>query len=449
MRSLSLSAGCVTKALVIITSILTLVECATGQESVLHNFQGSPGDGAYPVAGLVSDSAGNLYGTTEQGGAYTSCTGGCGTVFELVEATGYTETILHNFAGGSDGVSPAAGLVMDSSGNLYGTTKGGGKGYGTVFELIHGVSGYSEIVLYRFDGGAGGAFPVAGLTFDSSNNLWGTTEAGGTGTCSGGCGVVFELDQPAYNAFRAAYSFKGAPMDGASPLTVVAFDSSANLWGTTMAGGVNVENCAGGCGTVFELTKASGYKTENVLYSFAGHPDQDGASPAAGLVFDPAGNLYGTAEAGGTSANCSSGCGTVFELITPSYQEKTLYSFTNGVNDGSAPVAALILDSSGNLYGTASQGGLTGGSCGTTGCGTIFELSQESEIWSESLLLDFDGVDGETPTAALISADDSHAAGSDRRIRVPKGPKGCPSGCFSTTNLGGTFGKGTVFEFVN
>jgi uncharacterized repeat protein (TIGR03803 family) len=445
MRSLGFSAASVAKALMIIMAIVMLVECAIGQESVLHNFQGSPGDGAYPVAGLVSDSAGNLYGTTEQGGTHTNCAGGCGTVFELVAASGYAETVLHNFAGGSGGMFPVAGLVMDSSGNLYGTTKGGGNGYGTVFELVRGASGYSEKVLHRFAGGAGGAFPVAGLALDSSNNLWGTTEAGGTGTCSGGCGIVFELKQPDHTAFRAAYSFKGAPTDGASPLAGVAFDSLGNLWGTTVEGGVNVANCVGGCGTVFELTKASGYKSESFLYSFAGSPDQDGASPAAGLIFDLTGNLYGTTAAGGTSANCSGGCGTVFELTIPGYQEKTLYSFTDGANDGSVPVAALTFDASGNLYGTASQGGSESGSCGPAGCGTIFELSPATPVWNESLLLDFNGSMGKFPAAALLSDGGSRASGA----AAPNGKGGCPSGCFGTTVLGGADGYGTVYKLTN
>lgn len=424
-----------------------LLVSAAAQETVLHSFQGSP-DGANPVAGLVSDGAGNLYGTTEQGGTSTNCTGGCGTVFELSPSGGgYVETVLYSFGGFTDGASPAAGLILGSAGKLYGTTKSGGKGHGTVFVLIPATSGYTEQVLYRFPGGAGGASPLAGLTFDSSNNLWGTTSAGGTGTCAHGCGTVFELKAPGYTTLGTTYSFNGSPTDGAKPVASVIFDASGNLWGTTALGGTNVTNCVGGCGTVFELTAASGYESEGVLHSFAGSPAGDGAYPAAALIEDSSGNFYSTTKEGGSSASCTSGCGTVFELTAATFAEIPLYSFTHAT-DGAFPVAPLILDSSGNLYGTASQGGTESGGCGSTGCGSVFEISISGGVLDG--VFDFNGADGKFPAAGLLVSGASSSAITARGLpQSPHGKGSCPSTCFGTTASGGSKGKGIVFEFAN
>ncbi len=277
------------------------VSCAAGVETILHSFAGGT-DGATPIAGLVMDSSGNLYGTTYSYGSL-----GGGTVFKLTPGTGgaYTETILHSFAGGTDGANPYAGLVMDSSGNLYGTTFGGGgsSSYGTVFRLTPATGGsYIETILHSFAGGTDGANPYAGLVMDSSGNLYGTTESGG---------------------------------------------GSSNH------------------GTVFKLTPGTGGTyTETILNSFAG--GTDGVNPYAGVVMDSSGNLYGTTEYGG-----SSNSGTVFKL-TPgtggTYTETILHSFAGGTNDGSYPFAGLVMDSSGNLYGTT-QTGSSGGN------GTVFEIN--------------------------------------------------------------------------
>jgi uncharacterized repeat protein (TIGR03803 family) len=348
-----------------------------GNETILYNFGRvssgyDPGD---PYAALVMDQAGNLYGTTRDGGQY-----GFGTVFELDTSSNFT--VLHSFTL-SEGADPYAGLVMDQAGNLYGTASGGGACglCGTVFELD--TSG-NLTVLHNFTG-PDGISPYGGLVMDQAGNLYGTTGSGGSGACPVGpffapCGTVFKLDTSGNLA--VLHNFTGG--DGAYPYAGLFMDNAGNLYGTTQAGGSG--NCGGqfnigGCGTVFMLD-ASGNFT--VLFSFTGIPG-DGAYPYAGLIMDNAGNLYGTTQAGGPGA-CTGrnaaliGCGTVFELDT-SGNETVLYNFTGG-DDGAFPWAGLVMDQAGNLYGTASAGayGTTsvGGPCivvgGWGGCGTVFEL---------------------------------------------------------------------------
>jgi uncharacterized repeat protein (TIGR03803 family) len=284
----------------------------TGTAMVLYSFTGPP-DGSAPGAGLVRDLAGNLYGTTQIGGSSTACTqDGCGTVFEL-SSTG-TETVLHSFVGDpTDGWQPLAGLVRDVAGNLYGTASLGGTGScqggacsfpGVVFKLSP--SG-TETVLYNFKGGADGGFPAAGLIQDSAGNLYGTTYAGGGAS---NAGVVFELircdSQPSGYEFKVLYSFTGGA-DGSQPQAGLVRDGAGNLYGTTVSGG------ASGVGVVFKLTPTGTY---TVLHSFTG--GADGGYPLAGLIRDGAGNLYGTTNLGGLGV-CkvngeSKGCGVVFRL---------------------------------------------------------------------------------------------------------------------------------------
>ena len=332
-------------------------------------------DGGVPFAGLISDSSGNLYGTTETGGG----------VFELVNSSGnYTEKTLYAFTGGSDGQFPFYGaLISDSSGNLYGTTLGGGAaGWGTVFELVNSSGNYTEKVLYSFSGGSDGGSPIGGLIADSSGNLYGTTTAGGVANT----GTVFELVNSSGNyTEKTLYAFTGGS-DGAAATDSLIIDSSGNLYGTTQYGG------ASGNGTVFELVNSSGNYTEKVLYSFAG--GSDGANPVGGLVFDSSGNLYGTTVNGGAS-----GKGTVFELVNSSgnYTEKVLYSFAGGSSSGANPGAGLIADASGNLYGTTILGGAAGN-------GTVFELVNSSGNYTEKVLYSFTGgSDGANPVAGLIA----------------------------------------------
>jgi len=326
-----------------------------GVETVLHRFAGSPKDGAFPFAGLIRNAANIAYGTTSAGGASNM-----GTVFELAAAG---EKVLHSFSGPpGDGAFPYAGLVQDSTGNLYGTTSAGGaSNSGTVFKID--TTG-KETILYSFTGGADGGFPYGGLVLNPAGNLYGATSAGGiaTGNCFPyGCGVVFTFNPAGHQT--VVYRFTGSP-DGAYPYATLVPDAAGNLYGTTYNGGTGA--CTNGCGVVFELDKAG---AETVLYSFRGSPT-DGAFPYAGLVRDSAGNLYGTTAYGGTSEN-----GAVFELAAAG-TERVLYSFTGG-KDGAVPRAPLVLDSTGNLYGTTYSGGVTGANCGGSPlntCGVVFTL---------------------------------------------------------------------------
>ena len=256
----------------------------TGKKTVLYNFTGAGGDGAYPFSCLVWDAAGKLYGTTYKGGA-----SGNGTVFKLAKSGKLT--VLYSFKGASDGENPYDGVVLDPAGNLYGTTFGAfGIDYGTVFKLN---SAHKEKVLHNFTGGTDGGYPYyGGLVRDKAGNLYGTTSFGGANQYFG---TVFKVNKAGKQ--KVLYSFTGGA-DGGQPNASVIRDSAGNLYGTTVGGG------AAGHGTVFKLDKAG---TETVLYSFTG--GTDAAAPNADLLRDAAGNLYGTSIAGGTS-----GGGTVFKL---------------------------------------------------------------------------------------------------------------------------------------
>ncbi len=297
------------------------------KEVVLHNFA-SPPNGAYPANGVIRDEQGNIYGTTN--GAYSDVPGGgtnnAGVVFKI-DPSG-NETVLYSFTGGADGSSPNA-VIRDLGGNLYGTTNGGGTaGFGVVFKVDP--SGH-ETVLYSFTGGADGGNPGS-VILDWKGNLYGSTGSGGAGY-----GVVFKLDP--HGKETVLYTFAGGP-DGAYPNLNVALDLFGNFYGTTNNGGT-------GSGVVFKVDP-SGHET--VLYSFTG--GNDGANPN-GVMRDWQGNLYGTTSNGG-AANA----GVVFK-VDPSGHETVLYSFTGG-NDGGYSNAGVIRDWQGNLYGTANGGGTAG-----------------------------------------------------------------------------------------
>jgi uncharacterized repeat protein (TIGR03803 family) len=278
-------------------------------ETVLHSFTGYPSDGAIPLAGLIADSKGNLYGTTSSGGA-----NGYGTVFELTPAG--VETVLYNFCfvpNCNNGIFPQAGLYADSKGNLYGTTlEGGVSEYGTVFELSPpAIAGgaWNATVLYAFNEGSAGEYPLAGLIADTTGNLYGTTNNGGG---PANAGAVFELSPPAIAggawSLTVPHTFTGGS-DGSLLFAGLLADSMGNLYGTTGQGGG-----APNAGTVFELSPpaiAGGAWTKTVLYNFCSlMPCSDGANPYAGLIADSKGNLYGTTTSGGGTSNA----GTVFEL---------------------------------------------------------------------------------------------------------------------------------------
>jgi uncharacterized repeat protein (TIGR03803 family) len=376
------------------------------KERVLHNFNGN--DGIEPLAGLIFDAAGNLYGTTLYGGHSCGYGDTCGTVFRLTpDGNGeWKEKVLYKFNGG-DGSHPLSSLIFDAAGNLYGTTwQGGAYGGGTVFRLAPGADGTcSEDVLYSFcypyPSCPDGAYPYASLTFDTAGNLYSTTWLGG----ALGGGTVFQLAPGTGGKWteKVLHSF-GKGEDGANPAASLILDAAGNLYGTTASGGTYTSGCGGyGCGTVFELMPvANGKWTEKVLHNFN---DNNGTGHTAGLIFDAAGNLYGTTDAGGAFVSgCGGyGCGTVFEL-TPAangkWTEKLLHNFNDNSEDGSNPFAGLIFDGSGNLYGTTYMGGAYGGNGNG---GSVFQLAPGTNgKWTEKVLRSFKSRDGEHPEAGLI-----------------------------------------------
>jgi len=425
-------AGAVLALAIMLVPAVVASRSAQGQTYfVVHSFTGAP-DGTYPRAGLVRDSRGNLYGTTENGGD-PACDGGngCGTVFK-VDTTG-KEAVLYSFTGtAGDGIFPVAGLVLDAQGNLYGTTVEGGDltcyhgmGCGTVFKVD---SAGNETVLYRFTGspdGAGvdGTFPQAGLVLDAQGNLYGTTEEGGEIPCNpaisgDGCGTVFKVDTAGNET--VLYRFTGTAGDGALPFAGLIRDAQGNLYGTTAAGGdLSCGGGVAGCGTVFKLDTAG---NETVMYNFTGLSG-DGDGPQAGLVLDAQGNLYGTTSGGGdlTCRYGSYGCGTVFKLDSVGH-ETVLHIFTGTAGDGEYPTG-LVRDAQGNLYGTTIQGGDL--PCGSgAGCGTVFKLDS---VGNQTVLYSFTGgADGANPYAGL-SFD---SAGN----------------LYGTAESGGAAGDGVVFE---
>jgi uncharacterized repeat protein (TIGR03803 family) len=416
-------------AITTLSAILALSFRAWGTEKVLHTFAGQ--DGAAPYGGLVSDAAGNLYGTTFSGGKFDA-----GTVFKLDASKKYTETVLHDFTGGGDGGFPAAALVLDSSGNLYGTAtcggsstcNGGAGGNGVVFALTPSAGGYDFEVLYIFQGNSDGSRPFAPL-IDVSGVLYGTTENGGTGNCSGGngsgCGVVFQLT--ASGKETILYSFTGN-LDGGLPLAPLLYVQGA-LYGTTFSGGQD------GAGTVFELDASS---NESVLHSFTG--GKDGGFPTAGLTIDSGGNLYGTASCGGGKVKCSGGVGgdgVVFvQPIAGKYA--VLHRFKGG--DGANPSAGLVFNEAGNLYGTTFAGGLNGcDNNGFSGCGVVFKLEPSSKAYKR-LYAFKGGTDSGNPYAGLILGGPAAPLG-------PPGKGGCTAACVlgTTTGADAPGGAGTVF----
>jgi len=331
---------------------------ATGKETVLHSFLG--GEGLWPVGGLIEDAAGNLYGTTLNGGTAEGggggCEHGCGTVFKR-DRTG-KQTVLYAFGGGTDGGQPNSTLIRDAAGNLYGTTSGGGSSSGYC-QYVHGCGvvfkvnrAGQETVLYTFTDLADGGFPE-GLVRDGAGNLYGTTYDGGTF----GNGVVFKLDKT--GKLTLLYSFTGGS-DSGDPRGIFLRDRSGNLYGTTYGVGSQ------GYGVVFKVDTAGKL---TVLYSFTG--GTDGQYPDT-LVSDKAGNLYGTAFGGGSGSGCYyGGCGTVFKVDT-SGNETVLHSFTGA--DGELP-NGLMMDGTGNLFGTTLGGGKGSGCSYYHGCGVVFKIT--------------------------------------------------------------------------
>ena len=325
---------------------------------VLHAFTDGL-DGANPLGGLMQDSAGNLYGTTIQGGADID-----GNVFQI--APDGTQTTLYSFAGGTDGRKPEAGVIADAAGNLYGTTYYGGAGCdcGTVFKLAP--TG-TETVLHAFNG-RDGANPYAGLVIDRNNNLYGTTVSGGTEDN----GVIYKVTPNGRE--KLLHTFSGGT-DGAIPYAGLIL-YRGNLYGTAIIGGAH------NSGVVFELNPKGAFK---VIHAFTG--GRNAAYPEGGVIADNQGNLYGTTRGGGD------GFGTVYKL-SPAGTETVLHKF-NGATDGSQPYAGLAADAAGNLYGATVAGGAQ------QGYGTIFKVAADGTF---SRLHTFtDGADGAYPEGGVIA----------------------------------------------
>jgi uncharacterized repeat protein (TIGR03803 family) len=320
-------------------------------------------------------------------------------------------TVLHSFNGNSenDGNEPVGPVVFDSLGNLYGTTfNGGTTGWGTVFKLTPAAGGWSESIFFNFNGQEA-AWPTSPLTFDSSGNIYGSTFFGGFLND----GAAFKISLTG-SEFTGLHDFGPRAHDGTNPRSGVIFDKLGNAYGTTTGGGKY------GNGTVFQLSPITGggWK-EEILHSF---DDADGWQPSPGLVMDDAGNLYGTTGFGGSSSACDSGCGVVYEISPKSeggWSEKVVFNFNN--TNGANPFTALTIDADGNLYGMTSAGGLYN-------WGGVFELSHKTVAWKMKILHNFNsnGVDGNSPFGVL--ARDS--AGN----------------LFGATGYGGAYGVGTVFE---
>ncbi len=421
-----------TRGVVAVLTILAIIllfgpSTASAQTfKTLHIFHEK--DGAIPSGTLVFDAAGNIYGTTNAGGD-PGCTGGCGTVYELMpKANGtWTYKLLYGFRPDEDAY-PDAGVVFDTTGNLYGLANNG-PDTGDVYQLVPTADGlWTENVLYRMGGSFDGN-PQGGLVFDSAGNLYGTSAWG----CGYGFGVscVFEMTPGGDSwTFNLLYGLDYTGSAGWYPSgTTPIFDANGNIYATTTFGGNSgcspYGNGCYGLGVVFELTPSgSGTWTEQVLHAFTG--EEDGESPACPLVFDSAGNLYGTTYAGGKY-----GKGNVFEL-TPNAQGAwtllVLHQFTGG-NDGSTPEGGVIFDAAGNLYGTTNQGG-------PYGDGVLFKLTHEpTGGWHETVVHAFQDNPGAYPGGGPNLAGANLVFDGSGNL-------------YGTTSGDGVKNFGTVFEYI-
>jgi hypothetical protein len=418
--------------------MLLLATSAWGQEKVLYSFSGPP-DGETPAAGLVRDAAGNLYGATPDGGNTSAeqCvdgTNGCGVVFELSNSGGtWTENIIHTFVPGSgDGINPYGNLIFDSAGNLYGTTEFGGTtctgyfcGVGTVYELSPAGGGlWTETILYNFQAAGDGIYPEAGLIMDSAGNLYGTTGFGGnTSICNGlGCGTVFELSPGPGGSWteNILYTFQDGA-DGGEPGSALVFDKAGNLYGTAAVGGDVTCNPSFGCGVVYELSPSGGGSwTERAIHNFE-ESNVGGVFPSTGVAIDSLGNLYGNMPGG------NHGYGYAYEMSPGSggaFKFKSLYSFDG--TQGSEPYGTPIV-AGGIVYGTLKYGGGDNASC-DIGCGGVYRLSSGTGGVDFSFVGFGTAPKGANPTGSLMAD---------------------PSGnLYGTTTVGGAHGEGTVFEIT-
>jgi uncharacterized repeat protein (TIGR03803 family) len=354
---------------------------------VLYNFAGSS-DGGDPFASLIRDAAGNLYSTVDYGG-----TSFAGAVFKV--APNGTETVLYSFSGGSDGAYPFSPVVRDGAGNLYGTTSmGGSANAGVVFKVD---ANGTETVLHSFTGGQDGVTPIGGLLRDKAGNLYGTTSQGGTSND----GVLFKITPRGKEIIL--HTFTGSTKDGKYPsYTSLLSDAQGNLYGVTEEGG------AADGGILYKLS-TSGKLT--ILHSFKGGTT-DGCNVLGTPFMDAAGNFYGTTSSCGTHM-----LGTVWK-VDQSGKEKVLHSFAGGTADGEYPLAGVIVDADGNIYGNTETGG-------SDDVGTVYEISKSGKF---ALLHSFNGTDGKYPYGSFVQ----NAKGT----------------LFGTTQNGGTIGYGTVWKIV-
>ncbi|HEY6325222.1 MAG TPA: choice-of-anchor tandem repeat GloVer-containing protein [Candidatus Cybelea sp.] len=329
---------------------------------MIHSFSGPP-LGELPAANPIVDASGRLYGTTERGGTNSACGSGCGTIYQLARGAHgpWKETRRWSFDL-THGAYPDDPLVSDSAGNFFGTTQvgGGASGLGVAYGLFHGTHGWQLRDLHVFLGNRDGQQPRSSMIFDKTGNLYGTTAAGGSGG-SGGSGTVYELIRSG-RKWTERISYRFPPYyskNGANPQAPVAFGRDGSLYGTTSYGGNSA--CPSGCGVAFKLTAAAkGGWTESVLHAFSG---SEGCTSVAGLVADHAGNFFGSTNLGGPSfPTCEGGCGTLFELAHGSHgywSFAVIHDFAP--SDGCGPVGNMAFDAAGNLYGTAVIGGNGGG----------------------------------------------------------------------------------------
>ncbi len=311
--------------------------------TVLYSFTGGV-DGGEPYKGVTLDRDGNLYGTAVTGGS-GNCEGGCGVIYKLTNTKGtWTQKVVHAFTGGDDGSGPGSRVTVDRAGNVYGMAPtGGAYGLGTIYQIRPPSSGALTFkVIHAFTGGVDGSSGSAGRMVLRDGRLYGAATTGG----SNGSGVVFELTPKALGEwnFKTIYTFQGQP-DGSFPYGALLFDPSGNIYGTTYYGGAN------GIGAVYKLSpQPVGEWTEDLIYSFQQGPD--GNSPISNLVFDKAGNLYGTTSEGGL------GSGTIFKLspVGGNWTETVVHAF-EGPPDGGFAYNGMVVDVFGNFYGATVHGG--------------------------------------------------------------------------------------------
>ena len=349
--------------------LLTSSPLLASTTRMIYSFSGGAG-GEYLDSELVMDSAGNLYGTTVQGGTTSS-----GTVFQVTPSG--VHTVLYNFSGGADGAEPYKGVTIDSQGNLYGTTVAGGSGScesgcGVVYKLTNSGGTWSQSVIYAFTGGNDGAEPGSPVALDKHGNIYGTTPIGG----ANGLGVVYQLKPDAAGGwtFHVIHTFTGGEDGIGGSAAHLLITRSGKIYGACTTGG------AFGNGTVFEMSFDDGQWRFQTLYAFKGGPD--GAWPYSGLVFDSDHNLYGTTYYGGVN-----GLGTVYKLSRTNgiWKESVLHSFAGGTQ-GDSPLSTLARDASGNLFGTASDGGAP------CSCGVIYKMAQDtSGNWTYTVRYRFPG----------------------------------------------------------